>query len=57
VRDDVKALFAELAVPDVEVAEADLPLLGERAVANVNAMINPGRRRRIASRCWHGGLP
>jgi alcohol dehydrogenase len=40
-RGDVEALFAELAVPDVEVAEADLPLLAERAVANVNAKTNP----------------
>jgi alcohol dehydrogenase class IV len=41
VRGDVEALFAELAVPEVEVAEADLPLLAERAVANVNAKTNP----------------
>jgi len=41
VRDDVETLFAELAVPDVKVAEADLPLLAERAVVNVNARTNP----------------
>jgi alcohol dehydrogenase len=40
-RGDVEALFAELTVPDVAVAEADLPLLAERAVANVNAKTNP----------------
>jgi alcohol dehydrogenase class IV len=41
VRGDVEALFAELAVPDVRVAEADLPLLIKRAAANVNARTNP----------------
>jgi alcohol dehydrogenase len=41
VRGDVEALFAELAAPDVAVAEADLPLLAERTVANVNAKTNP----------------
>ena len=41
VRGDVEPLFAELAVPDVKVAEADLPLLAERAVVNVNARTNP----------------
>jgi alcohol dehydrogenase len=40
-RDNVEALFAELAVPDVEVAEVDLALLVERAVVNVNAETNP----------------
>jgi alcohol dehydrogenase len=40
-RDNVEALFAELEVPDVEVAQADLPLLVERAVVNVNAKTNP----------------
>ena len=41
VHGDAEALFAELAAPDVEVAEADLALLAERAVANVNAETNP----------------
>jgi len=41
VRDDVEALFAELVVTDVKVAEADLPLLAERAVVNINAKTNP----------------
>ena len=41
VRGDVEVLFAELVVPEVKVAEADLPLLAERAVANVNARTNP----------------
>jgi len=41
VRDDVETLFAELAAPDVVIAESDLPLLAERAVANVNARTNP----------------
>jgi alcohol dehydrogenase len=41
VQGDVEALFAKLVVPDVEVAEADLPLLAERALANVNAKTNP----------------
>lgn len=40
-RGDVEMLFAELAVPDVRIAEADLPLLAERAVVNVNAKTNP----------------
>lgn len=41
VQSDVEALFAELAVRDVKVSEADLPLLAERAMANVNAKTNP----------------
>jgi len=41
VRANVEALFAELAVPEVEIAEADLPLLAKRAVVNVNARTNP----------------
>lgn len=40
-RETVEALFADLEVPDVEVAKVDLPLLVERAVVNVNAETNP----------------
>jgi alcohol dehydrogenase class IV len=40
-RDDLEALSAELLVPDVEIAEEDLPLLVERAVVNVNADTSP----------------
>lgn len=40
-RDTVEALLAELAVPDMEVAEVDIPLLVERTLVNVNAETNP----------------
>lgn len=46
VRGDGETLFAELAVPDVEIAQADLPLLAERAVVNVNAKTNPRPAKR-----------
>ncbi|RLC92303.1 MAG: hypothetical protein DRI79_00960 [Chloroflexi bacterium] len=41
VRADAEALLARFEIASVKVAEADLPLLAERAVANVNAKTNP----------------
>ncbi|MDY7040330.1 MAG: iron-containing alcohol dehydrogenase [Chloroflexota bacterium] len=41
VRSEVESLFAELAMPEVEIARADLSLLLDRAAANVNARTNP----------------
>ena len=41
VRADAEALLARFEVAPVRVAEADLPLLAERAVVNVNAKTNP----------------
>jgi len=51
VRGDVEALFAELAVPEVEIAEADLPLLIKRAAANVNARTNPREFTPVVLEC------
>ncbi len=41
VRTQTETLFAELDVPEIKVAESDLPLLAKRAVENVNAKTNP----------------
>ncbi|MDY6875322.1 MAG: iron-containing alcohol dehydrogenase [Chloroflexota bacterium] len=41
VRADAKAILARFEIGPVRVAEVDLPLLAERAVANVNARTNP----------------
>lgn len=41
VRADAAQLFQRFEIGEVEVAEADLPLLAERAVVNVNARTNP----------------
>jgi alcohol dehydrogenase class IV len=38
---DVQALFAELKVPEIELHQDDLPLIAERASANVNAQTSP----------------
>ena len=40
-RTDANELFQRFEIGEVEVAEADLPLLIERAAANVNAKTNP----------------
>ena len=40
-RTDANELFQRFEIGEVEVAEADLPLLIERAATNVNAKTNP----------------
>jgi alcohol dehydrogenase class IV len=40
-RREIKTYFKKLDVPEVEVAQADLPLLVERTLTNVNAKTNP----------------
>jgi alcohol dehydrogenase class IV len=40
-RGDIKTYFKQLDVPEVEVVEADVPLLVARALSNVNAKTNP----------------
>jgi alcohol dehydrogenase class IV len=40
-RRDIKTYFKKLDVPEVEVAQADLPLLVARTLTNVNAKTNP----------------
>jgi len=50
-RGDVQALFAAFDVPDVEIHQAELPLIAERASANINAQTNPrlGTREDVES--------
>ena len=40
-RGDTKTYYKQLDVPEVEIAEADIPLLVTRALSNVNAKTNP----------------